>query len=356
MPVEVYACQPILSIAIPTYNRSPFLAELIEGILPDLIANPASVQFLVSDNCSTDDTQAMLESFRARGLALDYIRNPVNIGSDANFLNCLNLSAGKYVWVLGDDDILTPQAIPQIVSLLQQGEESGDFDLVYLSSFAFSGKYQLPPLSERQDKLGRFAEVVTDGAYFLEKVNALIGLISVNIVNKNRLLEVGHPPIENLNRSSLLQVGWLFPLIRRNCRVLYIWQRLVAYRSFNSGGWAVCELFGVQLHRIASDYFSSDLALRDSLMNGIVRYWLPPAIVDMRRGDHKKMVFEDFARVLRPVYRSNWRFWLFIYTVSSAPMRVVEVAIRWIKLINKLARASQAVYRHTFRRSIYLHP
>jgi abequosyltransferase len=347
--------QPLLTIAIPTYNRSPFLAELIAGMFPDLLTQP-SVQLLVSDNCSTDDTQSMLESFRQRGLSFDYIRNSANIGPDANFLNCLNLAAGKYVWVLGDDDILTPHAIPQLVSLLEQGEQSGGFDLVYLSSFGFSGKYQLPPLSSREDKLGRFAEVVTDGAYFLNKVNALIGLISVNIVNKNRLLEVGYPPIENLNDSNLLQVGWLFPVLRRECRILYIWRRLVAYRSFNSGGWAICEVFGVRLHRIASEYFSSEPVLTQSLMNGVLRYWLPDVIVEMRRGKQQAMEFEDFARALKPVFKSNWRFWLFVYTISVPPMWFVEPASRAIKLINKLARALQATYRHIFRRGVYLYP
>jgi abequosyltransferase len=344
------ADQPLLTLAIPTYNRELYLMELLETLLPQFsLLPPGIAELLISDNCSEDLTGGMVATFQDRGLPCRYIRNETNIGADGNFLQCLNLARGQYVWVIGDDDLLVPKALSRILSLLNQGE----YDLVYLSSFAFTGDDRQ---ANHRDKLGRFAEVVTDGSYFLEKVNALIGLISVNIVNKNRLLATPHPPIESLNDSNLMQVGWLFPLIHGRMSVLYVWERLVGYRSYNSGGWGICEVFGIRLERIARSYFTAEPHLARSLMNGVLRYWLFDAIIEMRRGRHAEMNMENFARDIRHVFHDNWRYWLFIWPVAELPLPLALAFHRVLAIGNKLTRAVQGVWRHLFRHGQYLKP
>jgi hypothetical protein len=289
------------------------------------------------------------------------VRNEVNKGSDANFLQCLDLARGQYAWVLGDDDLLEPHAIQSLLSLLAQDE----YDLVYMSSYGFSGGAGLSGEETdaalhrgqvRKDKLGRFAEVVTDGEYFVEKVNALIGLISVLLVNKNRLEATPHPPIEQLCNTNLMQTGWLFPLVHRRMRVLYVWERLVAYRQFNSGGWGICQVFGVRLERIARQYFRDEPELARKLMNGVLQYWMFDSIIQMRHGLHTTMNNEDFAAELRQVFARNWRFWVFVYPVANWPLPMADAWYRCLSLVNRLTRAVQAVWRHVFRHGRYLRP
>jgi glycosyltransferase involved in cell wall biosynthesis len=281
------------------------------------------------------------------------VRNGENIGADGNFLRCLEEARGQYVWVMGDDDLLVPGAIADLLSLLEQHE----VDLVYLSSFSFSGPVDLEAARrEMADKLGRFAEIVTDGGYFLEKVNALIGLISVMLINKNRLEATAHPPIEGLHNSNLMQVGWLFPLLRRKASVLYVWQRLVAYRSYNSGGWGICEVFGVRLRRIANEYFGEEPELARALMNGVLRYWLCDAILEVRRGRHAEMHDENFAADIRHLFARNWRYWVFVWPVAELPMPMARGVHRCLAAVNKVTRVVQGVWRHLFRHGVYLRP
>ena len=342
------AARPLLSIAIPTFERVEYLTELLEALLPQVAREPR-VELIVSDNASTDATPAMMHAFVARGLPVRYVRNPENIGSDANFMQCLDLARGTYAWVLGDDDLVQPYAIRSLLSLLQQSTP----DLVYLSSYGFSGSYQ-PRLV--RDRLGRFAEVVTDGAYFLEKVNSLIGLISVVIINKDRLLDTPHPDIATLNESNLLQLGWIFPLLPRRCNVLYVWERLVAYRTHNSGGWGVCEVFGVRLDTIARRYFAAQPALAHRLMNGVLRYWMPDAIIGIRRGQHARMPGEDVEHHLLPVHRANWRYWVFVHPVAKLPLWAARPLHFGLRLVNEITRAAQGLWRHMFRHGRYLRP
>lgn len=360
--------QPILSLTIPTYNRAKYLGQLLETVLPQFAGiTPDVAEVVISDNASEDGTRELVESFVARGLTIRYVRNEVNKGSDANFLQCLDLARGQYAWVLGDDDLLESHAIQSLLSLLAEDE----YDLVYMSSYGFSGTADVSggpgTIGEeteaalqrgrvRKDKLGRFAEVVTDGEYFVEKVNALIGLISVLLVNKNRLEATAHPPIEQLCNTNLMQTGWLFPLVHRRMRVLYVWERLVAYRQFNSGGWGICQVFGVRLERIARQYFRDEPELAQKLMNGVLRYWMFDSIIQMRHGLHTTMNNEDFAGELRQVFARNWRYWVFVYPVANWPLAIADGWYWCLSLVNRLTRAAQAVLRHVFRHGRYLRP
>ena len=350
--------QPLLTLAIPTFNRSTYLSELLESLFEQLMTSP-EVQLLISDNCSSDDTAAVLESFRSRGLRFRYLRNETNIGVDANFLQCFDEAGGKYFWLLGDDDILVPDAVKQIVSLLQtgetrHGEQCIDFDLVYLSSFGFTGKYQPASDNGSKDPFGRFAEVVTDGNYFLRRVNALVSLISAVIVNKNRLITEGHLPIERLDGSSLSQLAWIFPVLHRKARILYVWERLVGYRRFNSGGWAPCQVFGVNLQSIASTYFVKEPILARSLMNGVLSHWFPSVMGDMRRGEHSALISEDCTALLTRLFRHNWRYWAFTYPVIASPLWLTRIIHPGIVLLHKFTRACQVLFRHKLRKTQYL--
>ena len=342
--------RPLLSICIPTFNRAPFLAELLQALLPQLTPARADVELVISDNASTDTTATVIADFRARGLPLRLSRNQENLGADENFLRCHALARGRYLWLLGDDDLPMPNAIPQLLSLLKQGEAAGGYDLVYLSSFGFAGSLPAAPSDAMlQDRLGRFAEIVTDGEYLLEKVNALIGLISVVLINRDRLLTTPHPPLDNLRNTNLMQVGWIFPLLHARCRVLFVWQRLLGYRHFNSGGWGICEVFGVRLDHLARRYFSAEPALARALMNGVLRYWMPDSIMLARRGHEQAMDREDILATLRPVFANNWRFWLCVVPVARLPLPLARAAHAILRTINRATRISQALLRHRLR-------
>src|SRR5215469_7631915 len=130
--------QPLLTIAIPTYNRSMYLAQLLEILAPQLINKPL-VELMISDNSSSDDTPAVVKSFIAQGLSCRYIRNESNIGPDANFLQCFEKANGKYVWIFGDDDLIIPGGVSKILHYC----ETADYDLISLRVYPFT-EFHMP--------------------------------------------------------------------------------------------------------------------------------------------------------------------------------------------------------------------
>ncbi len=340
--------RPLLSLTIPTYNRSRFLAELLECVLPQVIGENR-VEVIVSDNASPDDTEAVVRGFVAHGLELRYLRNEVNVGADANFLQCLNQARGKYVWVMGDDDLMAPKAIEQLLTLMERDE----YDLVYLSSVGFSGEQRPTVL---RDPFGRFAELITDGEFFMEKVSSMITLVSANIVNKDRLLSTPHPPIESLQNTMLLQLGWILPLVRTRCRILYVWERMLFHRAFNSGGWGLCEVFGVRLNAIAYRYFATEPKLAANLMKGVLSMWLPDHIMQLRREILRSMDGEDFSRKLAPLFAGNWRYWVFVYPTANLPLPFAIPVQRVNRLVMKVLRSLHLIGHYVLHRDRLLTP
>lgn len=111
-----------LSICIPTYNREPYLRQLLESLCNQ---QRPDTEIVICDNASTDSTWDMVESLRRRFSNLRYVRSEVNCGPDANFLTCVQESLGEYCWFVGSDDDVIEGAVNSVIDLLIQFSPDG---------------------------------------------------------------------------------------------------------------------------------------------------------------------------------------------------------------------------------------
>lgn len=125
----------LLTIAIPTFNRMIFLKRALDSILKQY---DERVEILVSDNCSEDNTFNLMEEYKREYLFIRYIRNNTNIGPDGNFLQCLQNARGKYIWLLGSDDVVTEDSISSILSYI----EKCDCPMIFMNHVFFQGDYK----------------------------------------------------------------------------------------------------------------------------------------------------------------------------------------------------------------------
>ena len=124
-----HSASPLVTIAIPTRNRAALLRDSVASALAQTYPN---VEVLVSNNASTDDTSAVLQSFndpRVREIV-----NPENIGLIGNWNQCVQRAAGEYLVILSDDNLLQPTFLEKCVALLQREPGlpivAGGFDIV----------------------------------------------------------------------------------------------------------------------------------------------------------------------------------------------------------------------------------
>lgn len=126
-----------LSICIPTYNRANHLADCLNSILlsdPQLGLN---FQICVSDNHSTDGTEEVVRRAQAK-LDIKYCKNASNLGIPRNFLNVVSMADGDFIWLIGDDDLLMPNAVSDLYRLID-GHPNVDF--FYVNSYHLHTEY-----------------------------------------------------------------------------------------------------------------------------------------------------------------------------------------------------------------------
>ena len=124
---------PLLSISIPTWNRAKYLAISLESFLEEMKGiNPEEIELCVSDNCSDDNTSEVVKKYIDKGLPISYYKNEENIGASRNFLRCMQRATGKYIFLLGDDDILNPGSLSLILNSLRDKS----YGIVHIHKYA----------------------------------------------------------------------------------------------------------------------------------------------------------------------------------------------------------------------------
>ena len=106
---------PILTVAIPTYNRCRTLEKILNQLEKE---KNQGFQILISDNNSSDDTELMVKTFQKRVQNITYARNTQNVGYSENFLKLYEMAKTRYIWFLADDETILPGAINNILATL----------------------------------------------------------------------------------------------------------------------------------------------------------------------------------------------------------------------------------------------
>jgi glycosyltransferase involved in cell wall biosynthesis len=107
-----------ISICMATYNGGQFLHKQIKSILDQL---PADAEFVISDDGSTDNTIAIVNSFNDRRIKL-ITNNSGFQGPVGNFSNALSNSTGEYIFLADQDDVWIEGKLQKHVQLMHQYE------------------------------------------------------------------------------------------------------------------------------------------------------------------------------------------------------------------------------------------
>jgi glycosyltransferase involved in cell wall biosynthesis len=111
----------ILTIGVPTYNRSFLLDKFHELLLVAIKGFESEIEIIVSDNCSTDNTMeicAKWERLFCSKTTYKYTRNLENIGAIRNITSLIDNACGKYFMFIGDDDQLYAEGLCEIIKVI----------------------------------------------------------------------------------------------------------------------------------------------------------------------------------------------------------------------------------------------
>jgi glycosyltransferase involved in cell wall biosynthesis len=245
------AIRPLLTIAIPTWNRSAYLALTLEQLSRELNQVDSNcVEILVSDNCSTDDTPRVVQTCALSGSQFRSVRNAENMGSDANIAQCFNLARGNYVLILGDDDLLFDGALASLCLHLQACE----YGVVCLRPYGYEQDFR----REYPGGAGKLREFA-DAGKFLAAVGPYMTLISSCVINKSLLANVD---ARDYCGGNLVQVHLVVQAALRSRKNLFVDDYRVACKRNNSGGYDFSKVFVEEFYRVLDS--GRHLGLSDS--------------------------------------------------------------------------------------------
>lgn len=111
------APRPLVSIGVPVYNGEPYLQQALDSLRAQTYA---SIEIVISDNASTDGTEARCRALAAADPRIRYHRSERNRGLVWNHRNALALAEGEYFMFAPYDDHFAPTYVERAVELLQR--------------------------------------------------------------------------------------------------------------------------------------------------------------------------------------------------------------------------------------------
>ena len=108
---------PRLTIGLPVYNGEPFVTETLESLLGQTYGD---FELIVSDNCSTDRTEAICRRYARRDPRIRYVRQARNIGAAPNHNFVAQQACGELFKWSSADDLCARDFLQRCIEALDQ--------------------------------------------------------------------------------------------------------------------------------------------------------------------------------------------------------------------------------------------
>jgi glycosyltransferase involved in cell wall biosynthesis len=106
---------PTVTVLMSVYNGEKYLAEAIESILSQTYDD---FEFLIIDDCSTDESANIIHSFKDEKIV--YKKNRTNIGQTKSLNKGIKLANGEYIARIDQDDESNSTRLEKQLSFLKE--------------------------------------------------------------------------------------------------------------------------------------------------------------------------------------------------------------------------------------------
>ncbi|HAM98936.1 MAG TPA: hypothetical protein DCQ26_10040 [Marinilabiliales bacterium] len=306
----------ILSIAIPTWNRAEYLKRCLESIEKDIQGKVLSLEIIVSDNCSTDNTQDIIQYFLKKGLPIKVFLNSENMGIEYNITQCYKKSNGKFVLVLGDDDFFIPGGIVYILELLK----SYNSEQLGIVNFYNNSIYRKPNL---------IYKVYLNNVVFIKTLSYWVTFISGNIINKDLL---GDLNISKYEGSFLTQVPYIYNAALRSKVNIIVYKPIIIAEINNSGGYKLFDVFAKNYNQILNDFKRSGISqsVINSINNDMLLEFFPQFVYKTRFDKKNKFSEKRIWPMIYNTHKFYISFWMCITPLFILPKLFSKI---WLRIV-----------------------
>ncbi|MGK5027411.1 glycosyltransferase family 2 protein [Janthinobacterium sp. RB2R34] len=179
--------KPILSIGIPIYKRPDLLRRCLDSIIT--AATDFSVPVYLYDDSLSEINVEVIRAAQQRYPLIFHVVNEKNLGIDENIAKSVELASSKYVWLLGEDDLVAPEAISEVFPIL----EKSNLPYIYCNYSYISNDYSR---IIREKRIEIYNNVLISGIEFFEKYIWAAGFIGGCIIAPEAWLKVDRKKYE----------------------------------------------------------------------------------------------------------------------------------------------------------------
>ncbi len=166
---------PLVSVIIPNYNYARYLPERLESVLRQTFRD---FEVIILDDCSTDDSRAVIKRYADNPMVSKVVFNETNSGNPfVQWERGLELARGKYVWIAEADDVADPMFLERTVAAIEADDEVTVVKT--MSRLIDSGGAELP-YNHLEHSSGDGSTVIYDGDSFLKNEGMLDGNLCYN--------------------------------------------------------------------------------------------------------------------------------------------------------------------------------
>ncbi|NTE04805.1 glycosyltransferase family 2 protein [Agrobacterium tumefaciens] len=129
----------MVSVIIPNYNHHQYLQLRIQSVLDQTFQN---YEIIILDDCSTDNSRSIIESFRNNIKIRHIVYNEQNSGSTfSQWSKGIQLAVGEIIWIAESDDYAEPTFLDKLIPLFDEPQVN----------LAFAQSYRVNELNEITD-------------------------------------------------------------------------------------------------------------------------------------------------------------------------------------------------------------
>lgn len=249
---------PNVSIIIPNYNHAKYLEKRINSVLNQYFQD---YEVIILDDCSTDNSREIIETYRFNPKVSQIIYNNQNSGSTfAQWKKGIELAAGNYIWIAESDDIAEPNFLDKCIEAITFDNE---INLCFTQSYRIDG---------HDATIGDFSECYNTKftSPFIQNGKSYIKEFlwhENNIFNASAVLFKKEAyPIDDKELSKLKFVGdwYVYLKIIEIGKISYLPERLNYFRSH---GASVTTKFNSSKLHLLESYFILSYITKNRLYN-----------------------------------------------------------------------------------------
>lgn len=119
---------PFISVVMPAFNAEKTIESAISSVLSQTYCD---FELIVVNDCSTDNTEKIINKFKEKDERIVYIKNEQNSGVSYSRNNAIKYAKGEWIAFLDSDDIWITDKLEKQINLIEQNP---DVVLVYTAS------------------------------------------------------------------------------------------------------------------------------------------------------------------------------------------------------------------------------